>query len=147
MTDKCFVDTNILVYAHDALSGDKHQRSRNLLEKLWDSGQGVLSTQVIQELCVSLQRKISKPLAVAEIRPIVQDYMAWDIVLITANSVMRALDVQARFRISFWDALIIQAAEESGASVLYSEDLSHGQNYGFIRVVNPLLATSELGEP
>lgn len=59
MSDKCFVDTNILVYAHDRSAGVKHQHARLLLEQLWDSGQGVLSTQVLQELCVNLRRKVS----------------------------------------------------------------------------------------
>jgi predicted nucleic acid-binding protein len=62
ISDRYFVDTNILVYAHDRSAGVKHQRAQVLLEQLWDSGKGVLSTQVLQELCINLRRKVSHPL-------------------------------------------------------------------------------------
>lgn len=138
MSDKCFVDTNILVYAHDRSAGVKHQRAQMLLEQLWDSGQGVLSTQVLQELCVNLRRKASQPLPVEEVRQLIRDYSTWEIVTNTAESVLQALDIEVRYKTSFWDALIFQAAESSGASILYSEDLATGQRYGTIQVVNPL---------
>lgn len=73
MTDKYFVDTNILVYAHDRCAGVKHDRARQLLERLWSSGQGILSTQVLQELCVNLRRKASLPVSAGEIRRLIQD--------------------------------------------------------------------------
>ena len=139
MSDKCFVDTNILVYAHDRSAGLKHQRAQMLLEQLWDSGQGVLSTQVLQELCVNLRRKASQPLPVEEVRQLIRDYSTWEIVTNTAESVLQALDIEMRYKTSFWDALIFQAAESSGASILYSEDLATGQRYGAIQVVNPLI--------
>jgi predicted nucleic acid-binding protein len=139
MSDKCFVDTNILVYAHDRSAGVKHQRAQMLLEQLWDSGQGVLSTQVLQELCVNLRRKASQPLPVEEVRQLIRDYSTWEIVTNTAESVLQALDIEVRYKTSFWDALIFQAAESSGASILYSEDLATGQRYGAIQVVNPLI--------
>ena len=138
MSDKCFVDTNILVYAHDRSAGLKHQRAQMLLEQLWDSGQGVLSTQVLQELCINLRRKASQPLPVEEVRQLIRDYSTWEIVTNTAESVLQALDIEVRYKTSFWDALIFQAAESSGASLLYSEDLATGQRYGTIQVVNPL---------
>jgi len=139
MSDRCFVDTNILVYAHDRSAGAKHQRAQILLEKLWDSGQGVLSTQVLQELCINLRRKVSHPLPLEEVRLLIRDYSTWEVVTNTPESILQALDIELRYKISFWDALILQAAENSGASVLYSEDLATGQHYGAIRVVNPLL--------
>lgn len=138
MNDKCFVDTNILVYAHDRAAGDKHDRARALIEKLWNSGGGVLSTQVLQELCVNVRRKSGHPLSVEETRRLIQDYSSWTIVINTAESVIEALDIESRYSISFWDALIVQAAGSSGATVVYSEDLAHGQSYGSVRVVNPL---------
>jgi predicted nucleic acid-binding protein len=139
MSDKCFVDTNILVYAHDRSAGAKHQRAQKLVEQLWDSGDGVISTQVLQELCINLRRKAGNPLPVDEVRLLLRDYLAWEVVTNSPDSVLRALDIELRFKISFWDALIIDAAEAAGASVLYSEDLSAGQRFGAIRVVNPLL--------
>jgi predicted nucleic acid-binding protein len=137
MNDKCFVDTNIFVYAHDRSAGTKHQRARALVEELWSSGSGALSTQVLQELCVNLRRKADPPLAADEVRRLLQDYLSWEIVVNTGESVIEALEIEQRYRISFWDALILQSALLCGASILYSEDLAAGQRYGAIRVVNP----------
>ena len=139
MSDRCFVDANILVYAHDRSAGSKHQRARQLIEDLWSSGQGVLSTQVLQELCISVRRKSSRPVSVEEARRLIQDYLSWEIVVNTPASVLQALDIEARYKISFWDALILQAAESSGVAILYSEDLASGQSYGSVRVVNPFV--------
>jgi predicted nucleic acid-binding protein len=139
MSDKFFVDTNILIYAHDTSAGPKHQRARTLLEYLWSSGNGVLSTQVLQELCINLRRKVSRSFPVDEVRLLIEDYLAWEVVTNTPESVLRALDIEMRYKTSFWDALILQAAESSGAAVLYSEDLAGGERYGTIEVVNPLL--------
>jgi predicted nucleic acid-binding protein len=138
MSDKCFVDTNILVYAHDFTTGAKHQRAQALIESLWSSEAGVLSTQVLQELCVSLRRKAARPLSIEETRRLIEDYSRWEVVVNTAESVLQALTIETRYKISFWDALIVQAAGSSGATVLYSEDLAEEQSYGSVRVVNPL---------
>ena len=138
MSDRCFVDTNILVYAHDRSAGLKHERARLLIEELWNSGRGVLSTQVLQELCINLRRKSSRPLSVEETRRLVQDYLSWEVFVNTPASTIQALDLEVRCKISFWDALILQAAESSGVAILYSEDLATGQRYGSIRIVNPL---------
>jgi predicted nucleic acid-binding protein len=138
MPDKYFVDTNILLYAHDRSAGLKHERARQLIERLWTSGQGVLSTQVLQELCINLRRRIARPLPVEEVRQIIQDYLSWEIIN-TPASILQALEIEVRYQTSFWDALILQAAESSGAAVLYSEDLATGQKYGVVQVTNPLL--------
>jgi predicted nucleic acid-binding protein len=138
MSDKAFLDTNILVYAHEPNTGIKHERARALIEKLWNTGTGVLSTQVLQELCVNLRRKMARPWTVEETRNLILDYMNWQIVVNTPNSAIEALAIEANYQVSFWDALIIHAAESSGAAILYSEDLSDGQTYGSVRVVNPL---------
>jgi predicted nucleic acid-binding protein len=139
MPDKYFVDTNVLLYAHDRSAGLKHERARQLVEQLWDSRQGVLSTQVLQELCINLRRKIVRPLPVEEIRRIIQDYLSWEIVINDSASVLQALEIELRYQTSFWDALILQAAESSGAAILYSEDLAARQKYGAVQVINPLL--------
>lgn len=144
MAEKFFIDTNILIYAHDLTSGRKHELARQLVERLWSSGEGVLSTQVLQELCVNLRRRIARPLPMEEIRRLVQDYLSWEIVVNTPPSVIEALETEARYKISFWDALILQAAESSGAGVLYSEDLASGHKYGMIRVVNPFVKGERL---
>ncbi len=140
MSAKCFVDTNILMYAHDTAAGEKHERARALVEGLWQARTGVVSTQVLQELIVNLRRKAAKPLDPAAAREVVVDYLAWQVVVNSGESILHALDLEQQHRISFWDALIVHAAEVSGSSVLYSEDLSHGQRYGAVTVVNPLIA-------
>ena len=139
MIGKSFVDTNILVYAHDRSSGVKHDRARALIQRLWETGDGVLSTQVLQELCVSLRRKVASPVPIQKLRQILGDYLSWQVVVNTPESTLRALEIEERYKISFWDSLLIQAAESSGAEVIYSEDLNAGQTYGDVRVVNPFL--------
>src|SRR5207302_5287556 len=124
MNGKVFVDTNILVYAHDRSAGLKHERARAVVEELWNSGLGVLSTQVLQELCVSLRRKAMQPLSPEETRRLLQDYLSWQTVINGSESVLNALDIEQRFEISFWDALILDAADRAGAHLLYSEDFS-----------------------
>lgn len=137
MSDKCFMDTNILLYAHDTAAGAKHEHARRLVEELWHTRSGVVSTQVLQELCVALRRKAGRPVGLKTAREIVMDYLTWEVYVNTGESVLEALAVEERYGISFWDALVIQAAEASGATVLYSEDLSSGQTYRGVRVVNP----------
>lgn len=145
MNDKCFVDTNILVYAHDREAGAKHDKARTLIEDLWRTGSGVISTQVLQELCVCVRRKAAQPLGLAATRDIVTDYLAWEVVIITGQSVLDALEIEQRYGISFWDALVIHAAERAGASILYSEDLSEDQMYGTVRAVNPFREVASAG--
>jgi predicted nucleic acid-binding protein len=138
MSERYFVDTNILLYAHDRSTGLKHQRALHLIDQLWGSGEGVLSTQVLQELCVNLRRRVARPVPVAEIRRLIEDYLSWEIITNGPQSLVQALEIQERHKIAFWDALIVQAADSSGARILYSEDLSEGQKFGGVEVVNPL---------
>lgn len=142
MAEKYFVDTNVLIYAHDSSQGVKHDRAEKLVQHLWITGEGVLSTQVLQELCINLRRKIAKPVALDEVRRLIEDYLNWEVVVNTPESVLQALDIEAQYKISFWDAMVIQAAESCGAAVLYSEDLAPGQTYGAVRVVNPFATTA-----
>lgn len=138
MSAKFFVDTNILVYAHDAAAGEKHGRAQALVEELWTTRAGVISTQVLQELVINMRRKAKKPLNTKTVRDLVADYRAWLVIVNDADSILEALDLEARYRISFWDALIVQAAQAAGAELLYSEDMADGQHYGSVRVKNPL---------
>jgi predicted nucleic acid-binding protein len=141
MSDKFFVDTNILMYAHDTAAGERHTRARALVEELWEGRSGVVSTQVLQELAVNLRRKARKPLDAKATRDVVSDYLAWQVVVNDGNSILEALELEARHQVSFWDALVIQAAQAAGAEILYSEDLSDGQRYGSVRVRNPFGAS------
>jgi predicted nucleic acid-binding protein len=139
MSDKCFVIPTFWYTRMTVRPGSKHQRAQLLLEQLWNSGQGVLSTQVLQELYLNLRRKVSAPLPVEEVRLLIRDYATWEVVSNTPESILQALDIEMRYRTSFWDALILQAAESAGASILYSEDLAAAQHYGAIQIVNPLI--------
>lgn len=138
MSDRFFVDTNILMYAHDTAAGEKHRRAKALVEELWETRAGVVSTQVLQELAVNLRRKAKNPLDAKATRDVVSDYLAWHVVVNEGDSVLEALDLETRYRVSFWDALVIQAAHAAGAEILYSEDFADGQRYGTVRVKNPL---------
>ena len=138
---KAFVDTNVLVYAYDRAAGWKHGRARDLVEKLWNEGSGILSTQVLQELYVNVQRKARPPVPQEEARTLVADYLAWDPVVNDGAAVLEAVDVGHRHQLSFWDALIVVAARKGGASVIYSEDLNHGQMFGSVQVLNPFSET------
>jgi len=138
MSDRAFVDTNIFVYAHDRSAGAKHTRAAALVQKLWKDNRGVVSTQVLQELCVNVRRRFAPAFTIAETQSLVEDLLSWEIVINTPASVLAALEIESRYKVSFWDALILQATESSGAEILYSEDFSEGQTYGPVRVVNPL---------
>lgn len=139
MNDKCFLDTNILVYAYDRAAGWKHQRAAMLTEQLWNEGTGVISTQVLQEFCYTVRRKPTRPLSLDDTFAVVQQYLAWQVVANSPTSVLEAIQIEARFKVSFWDALILNAARSGGAKTLYTEDFSHGQLYGDVRAVNPFI--------
>jgi len=139
MSGKSFIDTNILVYAHDESDITKHRRAMQLIDRLWDERGGVLSTQVIQEFVVSLRRKVRVKLSALEIRRRMESFLLWEIVINQPRAAIRALEIEEKYGISFWDAMIVQAAESAGCEVLYSEDLSHEQEYEGVLVVNPFL--------
>ena len=137
MVVKTFVDTNVLVYAHDRQAGNRHDAARSRVEQLWETRSGVVSTQVLQELYAVVTRKTAVPLAVSAARQVVKDYLAWECVVNDADAIVAAFDYESRYRISFWDALIVNAANTAGAEVLLTEDLSPGQRYGSVVVENP----------
>ena len=131
-----FVDTNILVYAHDTAAGERHERARRLVEQLWaQSGRPAISMQVIQELYVSLRKK---GLAPADAARVASDYFGWSVVVNDGALLRAAMSAADRWTISLWDALIVEAARAAGAAELWSEDLSDGQDFDGVRVVNVL---------
>ena len=135
-----FVDTNILVYAEDADAGSKRDTARDLLTDLWKTRQGALSVQVLQEFYVTVTRKLKRPMPKERAREIVLEYLAWTVIPNTGELLAAALDLQPRLGLSFWDAMIVQAAVEAGCDHLYSEDLNAGQRYGTLTVINPFRA-------
>src|SRR4051812_18891854 len=129
MSAKTFVDTNVLIYAHDADAGRKQATAREILRDLWARRAGVLSTQVLQEFYVNVTRKIATPLAQPSARAVVDSYTVWCIDT-TAAEVTAAFRIEDEARISFRDALIVAAARRAGADRILSEDLNHGQIIG-----------------
>lgn len=132
-----FVDANILLYAHDSSAGTKRDQARALLEQLWDSREGCLSVQVLQEFFVNATRKIPKPLSAEAAKEIIDDLSHWRLHVPAADDVLGAISIHQQAGISFWDSMIIRSAAEMGCDVLYSEDLNAGQNYLGVRVENP----------
>jgi predicted nucleic acid-binding protein len=139
MSDKAFVDTNVLIYAYDLDAGEKRTIASDLLRRLWSDGTGALSTQVMQEFYVNATTKIAKPVTPAKARAVISRYAVWKVVMITPDSIIRASEIQERNRLSFWDAMIVTAAADAGATILYTEDLNHGQSIEGVHVLNPFV--------
>ena len=131
-----FIDTNILVYAHDKDAGAKHIRAKALIEGFWNRREiPSLSIQVLQELHVNLVRKAIEAERSAQI---VSRYLSWRVVDNTAHLLRQAFAEQQRWQVSFWDSLILAAVRRAGVSTLWSEDLNEGQDYGGLSIINPL---------
>jgi predicted nucleic acid-binding protein len=134
---KVFVDTNILVYAYDSSAGDKHKMAVELMSRLWASGDGIISSQVLQEFFVCVTRKIVKPLDVRTAKEIVKDLLKWKTVIVTGEILLEAIDILSVHKSSFWDSMIIASAIEGGARTILSEDLSNNQLIKGITIRNP----------
>jgi predicted nucleic acid-binding protein len=137
MTARVFVDSNVLVYAHDGSAGLRNAQAVDRLEDLWRTQAGCLSTQVLQEFYVTVTRKVTKPVSAAAARDAVRRYAAWVRHPLTPDTVVRASEMSEAWQVSFWDGLILAAAEQDGATELLTEDLNHGQVIAGIRIVNP----------
>ena len=134
---KFFVDTNLLVYAYDSSAGKKWKTSLEVLSLLWIHRTGVLSTQVIQELFVSLTQKVKNPILPETAKEIVSDLLHWPLVVNDGGSILRAIDLQIKYHFSFWDSLILQAAMTSKSEFLLSEDFQDGQVIESVTIINP----------
>jgi predicted nucleic acid-binding protein len=134
-----FVDTNVLVYAHDVTAGSKHTKARALVEELWNTRAGCLSVQVLQEFFVTTTRKIPKPLGAAAAAQIIGDLAHWHVHVPAAGDVLAAIDIHQRTGASFWNAMILRSAAELDCGTVHSEDLNPGQAYGGVEVRNPFL--------
>ena len=137
MKDKVFLDTNIIVYAHDRSSGNKHDVAREILDYMWESRKGVISVQVLQEFFVCVTKKIVKPLTINNARAILEYLSTWDVVTNDKYITLKAIDLQEKHRFSFWNSLVIQAAVQGGASFLLSEDLPDGRVVEGLKIFNP----------
>lgn len=136
MNAKTFVDTNVLIYAHDADARGKHEIAKGILRELWSRRTGALSAQVLHEFYVNVTRKIASPLPKASARAVVDSYSIW-CVDTTVTETTAAFRIEDEARIGFWDALIIAAARKASADRILSEDLNAGQTISGVRIENP----------
>jgi predicted nucleic acid-binding protein len=139
MSDKIFVDTNVLIYAHDVDAKAKHEAAKRVLHGLWNERSGVLSTQVLQEFYVNVTRKIPHPISKESARLVVSTYTTWCIDT-TPAEIASAFRIEDQSHIGFWDALILASAIKSGADRILSEDLNAGQTISGVRIENPFAA-------
>jgi len=137
--DKIFLDTNIVVYGYDRTAAAKHEIAKAILIDLWNSGHGMVSTQVLQEFFVSATRKIPKTLSAKEARGIVADFLGWEVVVVNGERILEAIEIHEKHRFSFWDSMILSAAISGGAGILYTEDLQNGFAIGGVTVRNPFV--------
>lgn len=138
MSAKTFVDTNILVYAHDIDAEDKCMVARRILHELWSSRSGTLSPQVLQEFYVTITRKVAKPLSKRVAHEIVDDFSVWCIAT-TGPEIAAAFRIEDEAKIGFWDALLCASAVKAGAQRILSEGLNAGQKIPGIRIQNRFL--------
>ena len=143
MTAKVFVDTNVLVYCRDASEPMKQAQALAWMAQLWDNRTGCLSFQVLLEFYVTAILKLSPGLTAEEARMDVQDFLAWKPILTDGQSIEEAWRLQDRYRFSWWDALIVAAAQVSACRYLLSEDFQDGMEMGDLKVVNPFLNRPE----
>ena len=132
-----FLDTNILVYAFDRTAGEKRSIASQLLLELFDSGRGRLSTQVMMEFFVTVTRKLPRPLSLAATNNISEDFGTWPVFRPHPTDIVGAGKIAARYGISFWDGMIVRAAEALSVTMIWTEELNDGQRYQGIRVRNP----------
>jgi predicted nucleic acid-binding protein len=139
---RSFVDTNVLVYAHDASETTRQPIARTLLDELWHTRSGALSTQVLQEFYVVATRKFDPPMARREARELIDAYAQWHLIKIDAPLILSASRLEERHTLSFWDALIVEAARRASATRLLSEDVQSGRRLAGVLIDNPFTATS-----
>jgi len=141
MSARQFLDTNVLVYAYDTGSPEKQDVARTLLREALRSGNAVVSAQVLGEFFVTVTRRIPDPLTVGEAQEAVSALQGLPVVDVDGAMVDRAIDTLRQYQISYWDALILAAAERAECEAVLSEDLSAGQMYHGVRVGNPFAAS------
>jgi predicted nucleic acid-binding protein len=137
MTDRTFVDTNILVYAHDADAGEKHSIAAQSMADLWEARTGILSTQVLQELYVTLTRKVLHPIKKNLARRLIKNYLTWEVAVNDGDIILHASEIEESYRLSFWDSLIVASAYSKNAAIILTEDLNHNQLIEGVRIQNP----------
>jgi predicted nucleic acid-binding protein len=142
MNGRSFVDTNILLYAYDREAGEKNRQAKIIIQNLWETGDGILSSQVLEEFYVNVTRKIQTPLKRAEAREVIRHYLVWEVIAIDGAMILEASGLEDRSKLSFWDALIVVSAQRGGAVLLLTEDFHHGRRFSDLLIQNPFRQTS-----
>lgn len=137
MTDAVFVDTNVLVYAHDTTEPEKQAIAETWVTQLWQEHTGRTSLQVLNELYVTLTRKISRKIPADDAWRSVQQLFAWNPQATNPQMMSCAREIETRYRLSWWDSLIVAAAQLQDCTTLLTEDLKHGMDFDGVRVRNP----------
>jgi predicted nucleic acid-binding protein len=139
MPDRVFLDTNVFVYLYDSDEPAKQARARALIERLSLSNNVFVSTQVLQEFYVTVTRKFAKQLTHEEIVLATRSLGDLPVVRVSVEMIFSAIELVRQLQLSFWDTLILQAALKAGCTLLFSEDMQHGQRIGSLRIENPFL--------
>jgi predicted nucleic acid-binding protein len=139
MSGSAFVDTKVLVYARDKGAGDKQARAESLLLELWESRRGRVSIQVLNEYFVTVTRKLKPGMSADEAWADLSLLQAWAPVPLDWRLVERGRSIHKEHRLSWWDALVVAAAQRCDCEVLYSEDMAHGSTIGGVRIENPFV--------
>jgi predicted nucleic acid-binding protein len=135
MSVRSFFDTNILIYTDDESAPVKKRRSLGLVAEHRRGGTGVLSLQVLQEYFVTVTRKLMVDPRTA--RRKVELLSEFDVATPQVADILAAIDLHRLHRFSFWDALVLRSAQQSGCRVLLTEDFQHGREIDGIQIVNP----------
>jgi predicted nucleic acid-binding protein len=138
MRNECFLDTNVLIYAASTKIDDAHKYE--IAEEIVRTADFCLSGQVLAEFVVNLRKRIQVPPSLEEIGRWVDLLSEYPVTPVDADLIRAGLMLSERYKIGYWDAAIIAAADRLEAPILYSEDLSHGQKYGSVTVINPFKA-------
>ncbi len=143
MTELVFVDTNILVYRFDVGKPENQKAADAWFSRLWEIRSGRLSFQVLREFYVTVTRKLPNRLETGAARNVVRSLLAWKPIACSDRLIGSAWEIEDRYSISWWDALIVAAAREQECTMLLTEDLQDGQVLAGVRVTNPFLNEPE----
>jgi predicted nucleic acid-binding protein len=147
MNGRAFFDSNVLVYMFDEEAPDKQARARELFEEHARTGRIVISPQVLQEFYVIVTRKLGRPVTQEDALATVTHLSTYPVVPVDSATILRAIRLHQGASLSFWDALIVQAALEGNCTQLFSEDLQDQRRFGDLKIENPFAAGSSQNRP
>ncbi|MBC8417980.1 MAG: PIN domain-containing protein [Desulfobacterales bacterium] len=137
MKDRTFFDTNILVYGFDNSNQEKYEVASGFIIQAYQKGVGVLSTQVLKEFYVTVTQKIPQKMDMDDAEQAIRDFSMWTVVETNVDLILKAIDIQRRHSLSFWDAMVVAAAKVSTCTNLLTEDLSHDTFVDDVHILNP----------